>query len=108
VIPSAKPAAANAKTQPAPQKVAAAKPKTAPTRVQPAATRSAPLAKPVEPLPAQEVVMVPAPMAKAIDAPVAPVGKPLIEAEAVTTPASEPGEDARTIRYVEPKIPGQQ
>jgi outer membrane protein len=107
VIPSAKPDAANAKTPPA-RKVAAAKPRTAPARVQPVATRPAPLTKPAEPLPAEEVVMVPAPMARAIDEPVAPVGKPLIEAAAVTTPAAEPGEDGRVIRYVEPKIPSQQ
>ena len=68
VIPSATPAAANAKT-PSARKVAAAKPRTAPARVQPVATRPAPLTKPVEPLPAEEVVMVPAPMAKAIDEP---------------------------------------
>jgi outer membrane protein len=96
VIPSAKPDAANAKTPPA-RKVAAAKPRTASARVQP-----------IEPLPAEEVVMVPAPMAKVIDEPVAPVGKPLIEAAAATTPAAEPGEDGRVIRYVEPKVPGQQ
>jgi outer membrane protein len=96
VIPSAKPDAANAKTPPA-RKVAAAKPRTASARVQP-----------IEPLPAEEVVMVPAPMAKVIDEPVAPVGKPLIAAAAATTPAAEPGEDGRVIRYVEPKVPGQQ
>jgi outer membrane protein len=96
VIPSAKPDAANAKTPPA-RKVTAAKPRTASARVQP-----------IEPLPAEEVVMVPAPMAKVIDEPVAPVGKPLIEAAAATTPAAEPGEDGRVIRYVEPKVPGQQ
>jgi outer membrane protein len=107
VIPSVKPDAANAKTPPA-RKVAAAKPRTAPARVQPVATRPAPLTKPAEPLPAEEVVMVPAPMARAIDEPVAPVGKPLIEAAAVTTPAAEPGEESRIIRYVEPKIPSQQ
>ncbi|MGH8696603.1 MAG: TolC family outer membrane protein [Burkholderiales bacterium] len=106
VMPSAKPAAASPKTPPAPRKLAAAKPKAAPARVQPVAARPAPLAKPVEPLPADEAAMVPAPMAKAIDEPVAPVGKPLIEAAAVTTPSAEPGEDARVIRYVEPKVPG--
>ncbi len=106
VMPAAKPAAASPKTPPAPRKLAAAKPKAAPARVQPVAARPAPLAKPVEPLPADEAAMVPAPMAKAIDEPVAPVGKPLIEAAAVTTPSAEPGEDARVIRYVEPKVPG--
>ena len=103
-----KPVAARATTTPAPRKVAAAKTRTAPARVQPVATRPAPLAKPAEPLPAEEVALVPAPMAKAIDEPVAPVGKPLIEAEGVT-PVAEPGQDSggRVIRYVEPKVPGQ-
>jgi outer membrane protein len=103
--PSAKPAAAGSKTPPAPRKVASAKPKTAPARVQPVATRPAPLTKPAEPLPTGEVAMVPAPMAKAIEEPVAPVGKTLIEAEAVATPAAGP---ARAVRYVEPQVPGQQ
>jgi outer membrane protein len=86
-IPSAKPAAA---------------------RVQPVATRPAAPSKPAEPMPAEEAVMVPALMAKAIDEPVAPVGKPLIEAEAAATPPAEPGDDGRVVRYVEPKIPGRQ
>ena len=106
-IPSAKPVAARAKTAPAARKVAAAKPKPAVAPVQPVATRPAALSKPAEPMPAEEAVMVPAPMAKAIDEPVAPVGKPLIEAEAVT-PGAGPGDDGRVVRYVEPKIPGQQ
>jgi hypothetical protein len=44
-------------------------------------------------------------MAKAINEPVAPVGKPLMEAEAA--PVAEPGQDGRVVRYVEPKLPGQ-
>ena len=102
---AAKPVAARPTTTAAPRKVAAAKTRTAPARVQPVATRPAPLAKPTESPPAEEVALVPAPMAKAIDEPVAPVGKPLIEAEAA--PVAEPGPDGRVIRYVEPKIPGQ-
>ncbi len=107
-VPSANAAAAKAEATPAPRKVAAAKPGTAPARVQPVATRPAPRTKPVEPLPAEEVVMVPAPMATAIDGPVAPVGKPLIEAAAAATPAAKPAEDGRVVRYVEPTVPGQQ
>ncbi len=105
--PSANAAAAKAEAPPAARKVAAAKPKPAPAQVQPVAARPAPRAKPA-PRPAEEVVMAPAPMAETINAPVAPVGKPLIEAEAATTPAAQPHEDARAVRYVEPKVPGQE
>ncbi len=102
-IPSAQPVAANAKTPPA-REVAAARPKTAPARVQPVAAQPVPLAKP-QPRPAEEA---PAPMAKVIDEPVAPVGKPLTEAAEAATQTAQPGEDGRVVRYVEPKIPGQQ
>jgi outer membrane protein len=92
VAPSAKPVTAKA---PAPQKVAAGRSRTAPARAQPVSTARAPLTKrPAEPV-AEKVAAVSS--ANPLDMPAAPVGKPLAE------PAED---DARVIKYVEPRVPG--
>jgi outer membrane protein len=86
--PSASPKA----TTPAPRTASTAKPKTTAPRAQRVSTAQAPASK----RRAEPVEQVPGPTAKVIDAP------------AGASPAGEPGADARVVRYVEPKVPGEQ